>query len=177
MHVLSTAFTSFLLTMLQQVFTFNVIIQCVVFFLLCSSFYWLLLYGVQGPPLCWQTRKEDQSHERMAYLNKKRIVFSLVHFQSDFYGISDVLGARMREHEKLNEENKSKNQAYRYGLIVRKKVFCWDFFSWKRFTTKDFNDILESSFSCIGLRHKQFFLSPKTRHRKKTVLISFSITS
>lgn len=118
MHVLSTALTSFLLTMLQQVFTFDVIIQCVVFF---SLFFLFAVVRSSRTPSLLTTREEDHSHERMAYLNEKRIVFSLVHFQSDFYGISDALGARMREHEKLNEENKSKKSSVSLRFDCKKK--------------------------------------------------------
>lgn len=96
-HMLSIPFTSFLLIYCTTSFQIGL-------FLLFNSMCSFLLFVQSSRTCVLLTTMEDQSHERIAYLNKKRIVFSLVHFISRFCGISDVFGVRMREHEKLNGE-------------------------------------------------------------------------
>lgn len=87
-HVLTTKFTSFLFIGLNKFLgAFYTVYDLIRFFLCVFE---------QSSRTLFLLSTEDQSHERMAYLNKR----GKKHLnESDF--MEEILGARMRKHVKL----------------------------------------------------------------------------
>lgn len=97
-HVLTTKFTSFLFIGLNKFLgAFYTVYDLIRFFCVFE----------QSSRTLFLLSTEDQSHERMAYLNKRgkkhlnELVFfpPIALFKSDF--MEEILGARMRKHVKL----------------------------------------------------------------------------